>query len=42
MLANKQPHNLPPKRDISVNKTAINAIKETLKKYNIKYIECKT
>jgi uridine phosphorylase len=35
-------HYLPPKRDISINKIAINAIKETLKKNNIMYIECKT
>jgi uridine phosphorylase len=35
-------HYLPPKRDISINKTAINAIKETLKKNKINFTECKT
>ena len=35
-------HYLPPQRDISISKTAIKIIKETLKKNKIEYMECKT
>ena len=35
-------HYLPPQRDISINKMAINAIKAALNKNKIQYIECKT
>jgi uridine phosphorylase len=35
-------HYLPPTRDVSLNKNVIHSIKIILKKYGIKYIECKT